>query len=968
MRADDSVVLVPYGEDPLNALAERLLDRHTTPALSLSRQTVLFPRASAIPRLRHALQFNMVQRQLPALLLPRITTLTAWARSHADPARRPLSDMAREWTLYGLLQQHPTLHRHYGTWPLIDSLLTLFDELSQQHAILPPTLEDFCNQLVTGYGSKRVALAPLADEAELVFTLWQAWRQHLTDNHLQDRSAMLADGLTRGLASLPEGSHLYLAGWLDGSRLELDWIRAALTRGCLTLVLHGQTGAGAESHLPDAPLTRLLRELDAAPKNPDTHSGLTQLLNVTYAHAGITLAARAQAQRLGNPDSPARGRLAICDLADAEHEARAVDLQVRRWLLSGLHNIGIITNDRKLARRVRALLDRAQVPLEDAAGWTLSTTSAATTLIRWLECLERDFPQNVLLDLLKSPFTRFSSDNTGPVSQFEQALVREHNLTGGLKRYRRALARHADSLAERFGAQCPGGIGAVLDALEHAATPLLDLHRSKRQAVSLYRDALLASLERLGVIAAYRLDDAGAQLLALIDDLRTPFADTPLALSWPEFRHWLQRELERRRFQPAMRGQGVELMGFGESRLYRFDALVIAGTIDEHLPGPAPVAPFFNDGVRQYLGLPSLKDRLALQFYDFRRLLEAAPRVLITLRRERSDELLAASPWVEQLRSFHQLAYGNSLHDAELEQLSRTNDMEVADRRAPRPTPRTRANVRPAPASVPDTLSASAHQRLIDCPYQFYCADVLGLAPTEEVRDAVEKSDYGSYVHRILQAFHAGLPGLPGPWRGRLVPESLASASALMHDIAAAVFATDLRRSYFAHGWLYRWLESVPAYTAWQTQRETHWQIEASELERESQICADGDCLTLTGRIDRLDRGRAGIAVIDYKTGSVPDPADVRNGERVQLTHYALLTETLPTQALLLSLQRASVTDKTCLEDQELALAAAQVRGRLLSIYRDMKHGAAVLNAWGDSKTCGYCAMEGMCRRELWDG
>ncbi|MEK7191190.1 MAG: PD-(D/E)XK nuclease family protein, partial [Pseudomonadota bacterium] len=173
--------------------------------------------------------------------------------------------------------------------------------------------------------------------------------------------------------------------------------------------------------------------------------------------------------------------------------------------------------------------------------------------------------------------------------------------------------------------------------------------------------------------------------------------------------------------------------------------------------------------------------------------------------------------------------------------------------------------------------------------------------------------------------------------------------------------------SYLVRGWLYRWLESLPAYLAWQAERETHWQIAAAEIRKEAKTC-DGDvCLTLTGRIDRLDRGHDGYAITDYKTGALPTREDVLNGEQVQLTHYALLCDDLPSQAQFLGLLRDGVTDKVRLEGPELVAITARVRERLLHLYRGMKHGTK-LTAWGDPDTCEVCAMEGICRRELWEG
>jgi ATP-dependent helicase/nuclease subunit B len=59
---------------------------------------------------------------------------------------------------------------------------------------------------------------------------------------------------------------------------------------------------------------------------------------------------------------------------------------------------------RLVARRARALLERAQVLVKDEAGWAFSTTSAATAVGRWLDVAGGDCYHRDLLDLMKSPF------------------------------------------------------------------------------------------------------------------------------------------------------------------------------------------------------------------------------------------------------------------------------------------------------------------------------------------------------------------------------------------------------------------------------------------------------------------------------------------------------------------------------------------------------------------------------------
>ena len=99
-----------------------------------------------------------------------------------------------------------------------------------------------------------------------------------------------------------------------------------------------------------------------------------------------------------------RGRLSLFGAASLEEEAAAADVRVRSWLLEGRQRIAVVVQDRLVARRLRALLERAEVLVQDETGWALSTVAAATVIMRFLDCLGSDFHHRDLVDLLKSPF------------------------------------------------------------------------------------------------------------------------------------------------------------------------------------------------------------------------------------------------------------------------------------------------------------------------------------------------------------------------------------------------------------------------------------------------------------------------------------------------------------------------------------------------------------------------------------
>ena len=312
MNADASIQLVSYGDDPLRYLARLLHERHQDRLPDLSRQVVLFPHTGAIPRFRRILLKQAAHAGYAALLPPYIGMLSAWARRHASENQQPLSETAREILLRDLLGEIPAWSHQYDAWPLVDSLLTLFDELTLQRCQLPDEPDRFLLQIAKKIVAEMDEASPFVDEARLVHALWTAWRARLAKNHWQDLPLQITDGLRRSLDSLPRDSHLYLAGFVDFTRAELDWIKTLQAQGRLTLVLQGRDTAKRAD-----PAANFWRDLDAAPAAGATSDAYVLFLDRAFALNDGSLSQRAQEQQSASQASPARGRLTIHEAADA---------------------------------------------------------------------------------------------------------------------------------------------------------------------------------------------------------------------------------------------------------------------------------------------------------------------------------------------------------------------------------------------------------------------------------------------------------------------------------------------------------------------------------------------------------------------------------------------------------------------------------------------------------------------------
>jgi ATP-dependent helicase/nuclease subunit B len=335
---------------------------------------------------------------------------------------------------------------------------------------------------------------------------------------------------------------------------------------------------------------------------------------------------------------------------------------------------------------------------------------------------------------------------------------------------------------------------------------------------------------------------------------------------------------------------------------------------------------------------------------------------LLTWHREHAGEMRMPSPWLEAIRSFHELAWQDDLTARELQDLLEQPATRVAGNN-PLPMPQRQNAPRPVlPASLlPAALSVSMHRQLIDCPYKFFAACGLKLKPREAVREAFEKAEYGSLVHQSLEVFHKGAAGFPAPFTTAITAASRDQAISALEAVSSAVFARELEDNFEHRAWLRRWRTLIPAYIDWQIRREQTWAF--SDAERPGEVgLMPGRALK--GRLDRIDRSTTGVAVLDYKTGGIPKQDEVDSGEEVQLPSYALLTETLPQRVEYLQVD-TRISDNVCLEDGALAELAVAVKQRLVTVLGEIEAGDA-LPAWGDARTCGYCEMSGVCRKQAW--
>ena len=151
------LVWVPYADDPLRALAQRIVAAHRQQLPDLTAVVVLLPELTAAARLRRELLNAARAHDCHALLGPTITTPHLWVAQNPSPDIPVVSGYARELLLTEALVRYPHLYGKARPWHLTDSLLRLFDELTLHQCDLPPDLETLCAPGTRLWSARRCA-------------------------------------------------------------------------------------------------------------------------------------------------------------------------------------------------------------------------------------------------------------------------------------------------------------------------------------------------------------------------------------------------------------------------------------------------------------------------------------------------------------------------------------------------------------------------------------------------------------------------------------------------------------------------------------------------------------------------------------------------------------------------------------------------------------------------------------------
>jgi ATP-dependent helicase/nuclease subunit B len=564
-------------------------------------------------------------------------------------------------------------------------------------------------------------------------------------------------------------------------------------------------------------------------------------------------------------------------------------------------------------RRIRALLERVGVAVDDETGWTLSTTRAAARLMAWLRAALPGAGRDACIEALRA----------------ERAPAYAVDALEAAWRRQRPPAPHAQ--------------GVVDERLQRIAAWQPTRSRMLAQWLQSLRDTAPRLVDALAA------DAAGRQVLDLLGltdapDVAWGDAAQHTRFDMAQFIAWVDDTLEGSAWRPTPAvGTNVVIVPLARAVLRPFDAIVFPGCDAQHLGGQNSPAGLLPAAVAREFSIADAQQQRCEEALAFAQLLRA-PRLTLLRRTHDGSEALAPSPLLERaLLARRRL--GSVLPQEETVALPRK-------RVEPQPVPR------PAPTmaqALPQRLSATTVQALRDCPYRFFARVGLGLIEGDELDAALDHSDYGRWVHGLLYRFHSAPRG--GDDLAALMASADAEQAALGFD-AAALWPYRAAFEGFARRYL-NWLHA---------HERVGWRFAGGELERRREP-PELEGIALEGRLDRVDAGPGGATLlIDYKTGQrdkllqrVAEPA-----EDTQLAFYAaLLAEESTPAARAFYLARPARKPPEAIEPEDVARSATLLVDGLAADLRALRQGAGA-PALGEGEVCRYCEARGLCRRDHW--
>lgn len=563
--------------------------------------------------------------------------------------------------------------------------------------------------------------------------------------------------------------------------------------------------------------------------------------------------------------------------------------------------IAIVLNDEKtLIPLMKSLKQPTCTSLNVTMGYPLQYTSVATWIRRYLNIFGLVNPSDKELARVKITCSRLQLWLAAPLTRklfgeltttlMDQIALYHYAIKASeLRKIIEELTKDADEairqplleiLTPSFtGRELLGRVGQLLELLKETSS-------------ASEQDADEAPDEPIDQVILSEALDQIVRYVTQVTNLLTSSAGDRHLLDTPQHIAYLLDQLMAVGSIPFEGAplEGLQVMGFLETRTLTFDYVIMLNVQEGDLPKSSHTTTLIPDLLRRSAHMTTYRTEDDTNAYHFYRLIQGAKEVyLLQDTRPKSISSMEPSRYVDQIRyltglPLYESAYADPLEarDDTISQIT-GQDEEVR-------------HYLEQLASGKRTFSPSDLITYYKCPYQFYLKKIKGVGEPRPEPGVVTQIELGSIVHEYLELFYKGLVQKPGDIITKDQLEHKVSRQ-MLTDIYKEIVSdknapdeillTDLER------YIYKALEIDQLLLG----ESGTLQLLASETKMMNVTFEwDEHTIHMTGQPDRVDKVCGGVCrIVDYKTGVIKQPkklkildSDTLTSWRFQKNNYKL--------------------------------------------------------------------------------
>lgn len=304
--------------------------------------------------------------------------------------------------------------------------------------------------------------------------------------------------------------------------------------------------------------------------------------------------------------------------------------------------------------------------------------------------------------------------------------------------------------------------------------------------------------------------------------------------------------------------QGLQIMGPLETRALDFDNLVILSCNEGVFPRHNSSESFIPPELRKGFGLPTHEYQDALWAYYFYRLIQRCENVWLVYNTSVQQKMNSCeeSRYIKQL----ELHFGVKIH----RYVAKSTILEAKD------TTEIAKTQEDIDILKSTRLSATALQKYLSCPVQFYYSKIKKLSNEDEVNETLDAGLIGSVLHESIEEIYSGKERITKDFLSEYLKKESYAEVVRRHIMDNLKCLEISGRNLIYESLICRYIRQILLTDKKLLEKKNLDSFKILELEKKETDVIGG--LKFIGIMDRVDAFENGvIRVVDYKTGSVKD-------------------------------------------------------------------------------------------------